>query len=302
MSMFPTRILLTTDGSKDSELAATTAVGLANGTGSELHLVHVGPVVPVHFEPSDVEPARLQEEARRVLDEQTGKVESLGGTVAQSHLRMGGAAEEVISLSEELGAGLIVSGSRGRSRIKRLLVGSVSDSVVRHAHCPVMVVRGKPAVFPARILVATDGSEEAAMAMRGAGDLAARTGSQLALMHVGVIVPVYHPERHDYPARYERVRKEAQQLLDEQVLKIEGSGGVVERAVLAMGRADEEIIAAVEEMDADLVVIGSRGLGGVRRAVMGSVSDSVVRHAHCPVMVVRPQGAPSAAREEDFLT
>lgn len=78
MSVLPTKILLATDGSTDAELAATTAVGLASGTGSELHLVHVGPVVPAHFESTDVEPARLQQEARNILDEQVRKVEGLG--------------------------------------------------------------------------------------------------------------------------------------------------------------------------------------------------------------------------------
>ena len=70
------------------------------------------------------------------------RVQVSGGTVGGSHLRMGGVAEEVVSLAEELGAGLIVMGSRDHGGIRRALMGSVSDSVVRHAHCPVLVVRG----------------------------------------------------------------------------------------------------------------------------------------------------------------
>ena len=61
--------------------------------------------------------------------------------MAQSHLMMGEAAREIIYLAEDLGAGLVVMGSRGRGGIRRALMGSVSDSVVRHAHCPVLVVR-----------------------------------------------------------------------------------------------------------------------------------------------------------------
>jgi nucleotide-binding universal stress UspA family protein len=60
-------------------------------------------------------------------------------------------------------------------------------------------------------------------------------------------------------------------------------------AHLRMGEVALEIVALAEELQADLIVMGSRGLGGVRRALMGSVSDSVVRHAHCPVLVVRPE-------------
>jgi nucleotide-binding universal stress UspA family protein len=141
MSIFPARILFATDGSRDAELAATTAIGLANTTGSELHLIHVGPVVPENYEPTDVEPARMHREATEILQGQTKKVEILHGTLAGSHLRMGGAAEEILGLATRIGAGLIVVGSRGRGRIRRALMGSVSDSVVRHAHCPVMIVR-----------------------------------------------------------------------------------------------------------------------------------------------------------------
>jgi nucleotide-binding universal stress UspA family protein len=58
---------------------------------------------------------------------------------------------------------------------------------------------------------------------------------------------------------------------------------------LRMGQVDLEILALAEELGAGLIVMGCRGLGGVRRALMGSVSDSVVRHAHCPVLVVRQE-------------
>src|SRR3712207_1903398 len=84
----------------------------------------------------------------------------------------------------EIGAGLVAVGSRGRGRIRRLLMGSVSDSVVRHAHCPVLVARWKPLVFPARVLVAADGSEEATLAAMTAAELAHRTHSKLHIVSV----------------------------------------------------------------------------------------------------------------------
>jgi nucleotide-binding universal stress UspA family protein len=80
-------------------------------------------------------------QARMVLDAEAEKVRAVGGTVAQAHLSMGKADHEIVALAEEIGAGLIVMGSRGRSGIRRALMGSASDSVVRHAHCPVLVVR-----------------------------------------------------------------------------------------------------------------------------------------------------------------
>src|SRR5918994_5367721 len=131
MSIFPTEILLATDGSKDAWLATNTAIGLAMVTRSELHVVNVGAVAPALLA-SFVKPARAEQVARRVLDEEVNNIENVGGTVARSHLRTGNAAQEIVDLAEELKAGLIALGSRGRKRTKRPLLGGVSDKVVRH--------------------------------------------------------------------------------------------------------------------------------------------------------------------------
>ena len=69
------------------------------------------------------------------------QIKAAGGTVAQTHVRLGRPAQEIVNLADKIAAGLIVVGSRGLGGIRRALMGSVSDSVVRHAHCPVMVVR-----------------------------------------------------------------------------------------------------------------------------------------------------------------
>jgi nucleotide-binding universal stress UspA family protein len=141
VSIFPTNILLATDGSEEANLAAT-AAALAGGTDSELHVVTVGPFVPTVFAATEEEPGRMAREARRTLDEQVGLIEAAGGRVAQAHLRLGGAAEEIVALAEDIEAGLITMGSRGRGGIRRALMGSVSERVVRHAHCAVMIIRG----------------------------------------------------------------------------------------------------------------------------------------------------------------
>ena len=149
MSIFPTRILLATDGSEEAELALKTAVDLADCTESELHVVTAAhEYYPASFEAPTT--GRLLDEARRasereardVLDGQVKKIEESVGTVAQAHLRTGGHRDqEIVRVGEEIGAGLIVMGSRGLGGLRRALMGSVSDSVVRHAHCPVLVVR-----------------------------------------------------------------------------------------------------------------------------------------------------------------
>ena len=147
MSIFPTRILLATDGSEQAELAALRAVNIAEKTDSELHVVHVG-VVPIFLKsyPGTLGYERriyeeIEEMSRELLRKQSWRVKAAGGTVAGTHLRMGEVDLEIVALAEELGAGLIVMGSRGLGGVRRALMGSVSDSVVRHAHCPVLVVR-----------------------------------------------------------------------------------------------------------------------------------------------------------------
>jgi nucleotide-binding universal stress UspA family protein len=140
--MFPTKILLATDGSEHARRAARAAVELARKTGSELHVVHVGPAIPSVFAYTELDPARIEEEARKKLAEEVRSIEESGGAVAEGHVLLGTPAESIVSLAEEIGAGLIVVGSRGLGGLRRALMGSVSESVVRHAHCPVMVVRG----------------------------------------------------------------------------------------------------------------------------------------------------------------
>ena len=300
MSIFPTKVLLATDGSEEAEMAATTAINLAKVTNSELHVLTVGPGYPAY----DVRIPEVAEEIRRqaqnILDDQVKKIERAGGEVAQAHLRLAEhhpgfehhPSDDVVRFAEEIGAGLIVMGSRGRGGVGRALMGSVSDSVVRHAHCPVIVVRQEPVVFPTKILLATDGSKEVKLAATSAAELARNSGSEVHIVAVfpaaGYVHPYYEVR---FPEAAERLRREGmeeiQKVLDEQVERVREAGGSVAEAHLRTGEPDTEIVALAEELGVGLIVMGSRGLGGIRRALMGGVSDSVVRHAHCPVLVVR---------------
>ena len=146
-------------------------------------------------------------------------------------------------------------------------------------------------IFPTKILLATDASEEAALAARTATEIADKTDAELHVVLVGLsaaYVGMGPPEIADIPApRQQELNEEAQRLLDAQVEQIKADGGTVAQAHLRIGRPDEQIVDSAEEIGAGLIVMGSRGLGGIRRLLMGSVSDSVVRHAHCPVLIVR---------------
>jgi nucleotide-binding universal stress UspA family protein len=158
-------------------------------------------------------------------------------------------------------------------------------------------------IFPTKILLATDGSREASLAARTAVDLADKTGSEL---HVAFVLrtqdtPDYKALGFDAEKPSEEVRQMGERLLDEQVRRVEEAGGAVARAHFRMGRPDQEIVSVGEDVGAGLIVLGSRGFGGLKRALMSSVSDSVVRHAHCPVMVVRDAEFDQEETDQDML-
>jgi nucleotide-binding universal stress UspA family protein len=146
-------------------------------------------------------------------------------------------------------------------------------------------------IFPAKVLLAIDGSEEAALAAQAATELSKETGSEV---HVTYVLP--RPEdligHHTYSAEVrdsvlEQARSEAQQFLEGRAEQLRAEGAKVAESHLRIGEPDKEIIRLSEEIGATLIVMGSRGLGAVSRALMGSVSESVVKHAHCPVLVMR---------------
>jgi nucleotide-binding universal stress UspA family protein len=148
MSIFPTQILLAVDGSDEAKQATQAATELSRETGSEVHLVYVLPtpaqLIGHHLYSDEIRESLIggaERDAETFLKEQADKVGSDGGKVADTHLRSGDPDKEILRAAEALGVGLIVIGSRGLGAVSRALMGSVSDSVVRHAHCPVFVVR-----------------------------------------------------------------------------------------------------------------------------------------------------------------
>ena len=148
MGVFPTKILVAIDGSEEARLATQAATELSRDTGSELHVLYVLPtpaqLVGHHLYPKETREAVVAEaegRAREFLAEQAQRIGSEGGKVSETHFRSGEPDKEILRAAEEIEAGTIVVGSRGLGAISRTLLGSVSDSVVRHAHCPVFVVR-----------------------------------------------------------------------------------------------------------------------------------------------------------------
>src|SRR5215212_10343162 len=152
--------------------------------------------------------------------------------------------------------------------------------------------------FPARILLATDGSECAALATRAALDLASRGGSELHVVHVWLDIHTSH--FHAYVRR--ELHREGQEILDAQVGEIEASGGAVAGAHLMEGHSVGEVLALADELDAGLVVVGSRGMGPIHRLLLGSVSEGLAHRTTRPLLVVRGPWPPARVVIGDDFT
>jgi nucleotide-binding universal stress UspA family protein len=241
MSVFGGRILLATDGSPEAERAIWAAVMLSKKLGSELHVVYVEPMPdPVSWPEARIMSPSLQEDireqaegaAREKLEGEAEKIRKTGGEVSGVHAVAGRPDAEIVRVAEDLGAGLVVLGSRGLGPVRHAAMGSVSLSVVHHSHCSVLVVRRENRL-PDRILLAVDGSGQARVATEAAAEISASTGS---VLHVVFVMPtaehLYGP--HFYSDEIERsvrarAEGEVRAFLDEQVGWIEDHGGKVER-------------------------------------------------------------------------
>ncbi len=300
MSMFPTKILLATDGSPEAVLATRAAIEMAGRTGSELGVVHVEevPVLAHSYTGREAEEGEATR-ARRWLEEQVEKIEEAGGNVAESQLRLGRPAHQIVRLSEEMEAGLVVIGNQGLSAFRRFLMGSVSEMVMHYAQCPVYVVRGGAGEerLPQRVLLATDGSTRSEAAAGVAAEFAEKLGSELYLVHVEVVPSVFampdvKTEDIDYDDSLpENIEREGRKRLENQTRQVEEAGGKVSKSYLRAGDPTREIVNLADDLDAGAIIVGSRSFGALERALLGSVPEGVVRHAHCPVMVVRENGS-----------
>ena len=143
-----------------------------------------------------------------------------------------------------------------------------------------------PVEFPMRILVASDGSGPSDEAIRLAGDLAVKTGSELHVLHVTLVSRYIYPDVLS-DAQVARIRAEGEERLAAEETRARQSGVEIAKSHLRLGRADAEIISLAEELDVGLIVIGNRSGDAMSRILLGNDAESIVRHAHCSVLVAR---------------
>ena len=307
MSPFRT-ILFASDFSERSREAFRVACALAAEATTRVYVLHVVEPAHLHEEPlgfgdSGVIHPQTEE---RVVEPDSVKEKLCACHVPNRPIdlvqlvREGEASDVILRVAEELGADLIALGTHGRTGLQRLLAGSVAEAVLRKAKCPVLALRS--AELGARvtqdirgILHATDHSEECRGALLVARGLARDLGVRLVILHVTLpaeTLPGVLPYVVDL--RQEHAALEA--------LRAQVEGPDLKAPVEVMlrrGNVDIEIRTAARQAECDLIVMGTHGRTGLRRLLMGSVAEAVLRGADCPVLAVRgptPHHASAAHR------
>ncbi|SCL31250.1 universal stress protein [Micromonospora inyonensis] len=280
-------ILVGYDGSPDAAAALAWALDEATRTGQTVRLTYVFEWLTVGgWIAPGVAPGAWPDAAARQQVEQLVQQAVTDAATANPGLTVRGEVSDgppALMLQERSAeAALLVLGSRGHGGFTGLLAGSTAVSVTAHAHCPVVVVRGDtPTATGKRVVVGVDGSELSLVALGFAVERAA--GRDAPLHVVRTWAPAQWRAQGFDPDEAQAAERAS---LDESLRRWRESvpGLTVTTEVLA-GNAASVLVEA--SRDAQLVVVGTRGRGGLRGALLGSVSQQVLQHAHCPVAVVR---------------
>ncbi len=294
-------ILCTTDLSDFSNYTLPYGAALAHEFGATLYLCHAInlPSVAaiygnVYIDPVE-EQRRSQEFVLKLFDDlmqgQSVNWEPL--------LPLGPAAEEIVRLATDKKIDLVISATHGRSGIKRLVLGSVTQRLMRTLPCPLLVIRGPSHEFlqpgdPAfrfhRILVGCDFSEDSSLAFAYGLSLAQEFQAELHLVHV-IEPPVYV----DMVQEHARMAEEAPLLLETRLqeklleqLPQEALHWCKPEISILEGLPDQELTRYAETHNIDLIVLGVRGYSLVEKFFVGSTTDRVIRRAPCPVLSVSP--------------
>ena len=298
-------LLVPLDGSEFSERTLSLACGLAKATGASLHLAHVHVSHPpdhflsntqFHFEGLDMEEyeARHREEERAYLAEMEAK---LGAeTSVDTALLDGHVAEEIAEYAARVGADMVLITTHGHTGVSRMWLGSVADALVRMTTLPLLGIHPAqgghvPAdVFSFKhIMVPLDGSNLSATILGPAADLARASGARMTLVHVvsssavlGARIFPLLPD--DLSPALAKAREYLQALADE----LREDGLQVDIHVEEHEAPGRAIAALADKLEADLIALATHGYGGLKRALLGSVADKVLRSSPQPLLVQRP--------------
>jgi nucleotide-binding universal stress UspA family protein len=283
------RILYATDGSEGSLAAGRFMTGLPFDANTHVH------IITVLAEDSRESGSIALEAARRSLGEFPGRVTTATGRGENTSEIV----ETLLWTANYLGADMIVVGARGRSAMARFFLGSVAEGLARHATIPVLLARAGG--LPLReVIFGIDGSPDSHNAAHWAVSSFPIPDNCLLRLVRAVTPPVWlaYPDAM-FAGAYDRTldelalseRQTAKKALEALRTELKASERTISIETRG-GNPATELLSAVERTKAGLLVVGSRGLTGVSRFLLGSVSSNVIHHAHCSVLLVRPPDSP----------
>ncbi len=293
------KILVPYDFSVFSKMALRQAARLARLYEATLHVLHVEALHEIPVLDQTTGPERAEQLRKRIEGAHENEPELLRNIVVHYAVSYDfSPGPSILQYADQYDVDLIVVGTHGRRGIGRVFLGSVAEEIVRLAHCPVLTVRENETSdihFESlnRILVPIDFSVHSEDALRYAHEIAKRSGAQLDLLHV---VPVNaYPSMNDtgafsmYAEQPGDIEARALEHLENLYKRMIGSAGNV-RFHIMHGAGAHEIIEQAIEMKSNLIVIGTHGLTGIERFMLGSVTAKTLRRAPCPVFVVKSFG------------
>ena len=292
------QIICPVDLSDSSVRAFAHAAAIAQWYDAQLTVLHVVPTFePIQMRGDLGDPVRVITPMPReqVLEEMSRTLNLAAVSPRATPIAEAGDPQSTIidqAISKK--ADLIVMGTHGRRGFKRLLLGSVTEAVLREAPCPVLTVPQAPAsvseaVTFKRILCPIDFSPSALQALGFALDLARQADGRVTLLHVVEWLAEEEPRAstHFSVPEYRRYMVEDAQERLRNLVADESRTWVEIDDLVVFGRAHREILRSAETKPADLIVMGAQGRGGIGLALFGSTTQQVVRGAMCPVLTVR---------------
>lgn len=291
------RLFVAIDFSLDSDEALRQAHERAESTGAQLAVCHIS---PNHLRSDLLFPHISRVAALRVPLELSQFARTVSTRVLEITGRIEGEFELIVddgtpqalilSHAEEWKADLIYMGSHGETSAADALLGSITNSVLRHAHCPVQVVR--PGKTTRRIIVGTDFSDPALIAVMAAAKEAARVSAKLTVVHSLDLIwtPASYPAIAFGGAPIEMSAEQIKSLEAIAQTRLEENldqSHIAAETLVTVGPAGSALIEIASEKKAQLIVVGTVGRTGLRRALLGSVAEAVAKGAPCSVLVVR---------------